>query len=80
MPGGPQPVEHEQRVKLAREIAGRALEVRGEHTLAIGLYGSTGRGTDGPYFDIEILCVLEPPTKTTTTSGYTARGRPRSIS
>ncbi len=59
MPGGPQPVEREQRLKLAREIADRARTVRGEHILAIGLYGSTARGTDGPYSDIEILCVLD---------------------
>jgi kanamycin nucleotidyltransferase len=59
MPGGPQPVEREQRLKLAREIADRAIAVRGQHILAIGLYGSIARGTDGPYSDIEILCVLD---------------------
>src|SRR5579863_7606575 len=61
MPGGPQPVEREQRMKLAREIAERALAIRAEHMLAIGLYVSTGRGADGPYSDIEILCVLDTP-------------------
>ena len=59
MPGGPQPVEREQRLNLAREIATRATEVRGKNMLAIGLYGSTARGIDGPYSDIEILCVLD---------------------
>lgn len=44
MPAGPQPVEREQRLHLAREIAARATEVRGEDILAIGLYGSTARG------------------------------------
>lgn len=61
MPGGPQPIEREQRLNLAREIADKALEVRGEDVLAIGLYGSIARGTDGPYSDIEILCVLDTP-------------------
>ncbi len=61
MPGGPQPIERKQRLQLAREIAARAIAVRGEHMLAIGLYGSTARGTDGPYSDIEILCVLDTP-------------------
>src|SRR5579863_3720244 len=58
MPGGPQPIEHEQRLNLAREIAARAVAVRGEHLLAIGVYGSTARCTDGPCSDLEILCVL----------------------
>ncbi len=61
MPGGPQPIEREQRLNLARVIAARAVAVREEHILAIGLYGSTARGTDGPYSDIEILCVLDTP-------------------
>src|SRR5579872_7131658 len=61
MPGGPQPIEREQRLKLAREIAARAVEVREKNILATGLYGSTARGTDGPYSDIEILCVLDTP-------------------
>src|SRR5579863_469480 len=59
MSGGPQPVKREQRLKIAREIAARAAEVRGKDMLASGLYGSTARGTDGPYSDIEILCVLD---------------------
>lgn len=61
MPGGPQPLEREQRLHLAKEIAARAAEVREKDMLAIGLYGSTARGTDGPYSDIEILCVLGTP-------------------
>ena len=43
---------------LARDIAARALEFHGSEVLAIGLYGSTGRGTDGPYSDVEVLCIL----------------------
>lgn len=58
MSGGPQPIAREQRLHLAREIADRALAARGNDVLAVGLYGSTARGTDGPYSDIEIMCVL----------------------
>lgn len=61
MSGGPQPIGREQRLHLAREIAARAVAIHGEHILAIGLYGSAARGTDGPYSDIEILCVLDTP-------------------
>ncbi len=59
MPEGPLSIEREQRLQLAREIVERALIVREKDVLAIGLYGSTARGTDGPYSDIEILCTLD---------------------
>lgn len=46
------------RLALAREIADRARTRCGDDLLAVGLYGSLARGDDGPYSDIEILCVL----------------------
>jgi kanamycin nucleotidyltransferase len=58
MTSGPQPISRAQRWALVEEIAGRVMEVHGDDVLAIGLYGSTARGTDGPYSDIEMLCVL----------------------
>ncbi len=58
MPGGPQPFTHAQRMARAEEIAGRVRAHYGARVLAVGLYGSTARGTDGPYSDIEIFCVL----------------------
>jgi kanamycin nucleotidyltransferase len=58
MPGGPQPMDHSHRLELAREIAGRFQAHYGESVLALGVYGSLARGTDGPYSDIELLCVL----------------------
>lgn len=58
MSGGPQPMTRRERLALAREIADRARASRSEDVLAVGLYGSTARGADGPYSDIEILCVL----------------------
>lgn len=59
MPGGPQPMTQRERVALAREIADRARASRGDDVLAMGIYGSVARGADGPYSDIEILCVLK---------------------
>ncbi|MFH1609753.1 MAG: kanamycin nucleotidyltransferase C-terminal domain-containing protein [Candidatus Bipolaricaulota bacterium] len=47
-----------ERLALAREITDRARASRGDGVLAVGLYGSTARGADGPCSDIEILCVL----------------------
>jgi kanamycin nucleotidyltransferase len=53
---GPQPFTHHERMARAQEIAAQfrtKLDV-----LAIGLYGSLARGTDGPYSDIEMYCVV----------------------
>lgn len=47
-----------ERLKIVDEIAERLHVVYGEQILAIGLYGSTARGEDGPYSDIEMFCVL----------------------
>ena len=58
MCGGPQPTDRAKRMALVREIADRVLTLYNERILAIGVYGSMARGTDGPYSDIEMLCVL----------------------
>jgi kanamycin nucleotidyltransferase len=58
MSTGPQPRSRAERLALAQEIFERALALHGDRLLAVGLYGSTARGTDGPYSDLEILCVL----------------------
>ena len=58
MRGGPQPMDRAKRMALVHEIADRVLTLYKERILAIGLYGSIARGTDGPYSDIEMLCVL----------------------
>jgi kanamycin nucleotidyltransferase len=55
---GPQPMSHAARLALAHEIAGRAVEACGDRLLAIGVYGSLARGADGPYSDIEMMCIL----------------------
>jgi kanamycin nucleotidyltransferase len=59
MPGGPQPMERERRLELAYRIAERVQRHYRERTLAVGIYGSLARGSDGPYSDIEMHCVLQ---------------------
>ena len=58
MSTGPQPRSRAERLALAQEIFERVLALQGDRLLAVGLYGSTARGTDGPYSDLEMLCVL----------------------
>jgi kanamycin nucleotidyltransferase len=57
----PQPQTREARLELARDIAARLREVHGGALKAIGIYGSTARGADGPYSDLEMWCVLRTP-------------------
>ena len=47
-----------RRLQLAHEIAARVHAHYGDAVLAIGVYGSVARGTDGPYSDIEMHCVV----------------------
>jgi kanamycin nucleotidyltransferase len=58
MPGGPQSMERERRLELAYRIAERVQRHYRERALAVGIYGSLARGSDGPYSDIEMHCVL----------------------
>jgi len=58
MPGGPQPMDRAARLDLAHNLARRLRQHYGERVLAIGAYGSLARGTDRPYSDIELHCVL----------------------
>lgn len=53
-----QPMDHQQRLRLAEKIAARLRERYGLSVKAIGLYGSLARNQDGPYSDIEMFCVL----------------------
>jgi len=59
MPGGPEAIERTRRLELAYEIAERAQRHYGGTVLAIALYGSLARGSDGPYSDIEMHCVVQ---------------------
>ncbi|MGC5772485.1 ANT(4')-I family aminoglycoside nucleotidyltransferase [Paenibacillus pabuli] len=55
---GPVNIPRNERIQTCNEIASRLHEVYGEKILAIGVYGSVSRGTDGPFSDIEMFCVL----------------------
>ncbi|CAC7780316.1 Kanamycin nucleotidyltransferase [Staphylococcus aureus] len=48
----------EERMKIVHEIKERILDKYGDDVKAIGVYGSLGRQTDGPYSDIEMMCVM----------------------
>lgn len=56
---GPVEISKSERFQTCQEIASRLQELYGEKVLAIGVYGSVSRGTDGPFSDIEMLCVLD---------------------
>jgi kanamycin nucleotidyltransferase len=58
MPGGPKPMERARRLELAYRIAEQVQRHYRERVLAVGIYGSLARGSDGPYSDIEMHCVL----------------------
>ncbi|WP_312113739.1 ANT(4')-I family aminoglycoside nucleotidyltransferase [Brevibacillus reuszeri] len=56
---GPVEISKRERFQTCQEIASRLHEVFKEKVLAIGVYGSVSRGTDGPFSDIEMFCVLD---------------------
>ncbi len=56
---GPEQMEHAQRMKLAEEIAQQLMAHFKKRVIAISIYGSLAKGTDGPYSDIEMDCVLD---------------------
>lgn len=55
---GPVKISRSERLETCHEIAKRLHEVFGDKIKAIGVYGSVSRGTDGPYSDTEMFCVL----------------------
>jgi kanamycin nucleotidyltransferase len=58
MPGGPQPFTPEQRRQRAQDIAQRFIRHYADNILAVGVYGSLAKTTDGPFSDIEMVCIL----------------------
>ncbi|USG68283.1 ANT(4')-I family aminoglycoside nucleotidyltransferase [Brevibacillus ruminantium] len=60
---GPVKISKSDRFQTCQEIAARLHEVYKNKILAIGVYGSVSRGTDGPFSDIEMFCVLEDSNK-----------------
>jgi kanamycin nucleotidyltransferase len=59
MQTGPQPFTHDERLARAEAIAAQFRAKFGKKIRAIGLYGSLARGTDGPYSDIEMFCIVK---------------------
>ena len=57
-PADPHPRTRKQRWALVRELAERACAQHGDDLLAVGVYGSLARQTDGPFSDTEMMCVL----------------------
>ncbi len=59
MSNGPQPLDGTVRRAHMYEIAAQIRAHYQEHLLALGVYGSLARGSDGPFSDIEMHCVLQ---------------------
>lgn len=58
MPIGPYAHSRAQRLEIADQLATQLKEFYGAELIGLGLYGSLARGSDGPYSDIEMFCVL----------------------
>jgi kanamycin nucleotidyltransferase len=43
---------------LAQRVMQRAFALYGQDVLAVGVYGSTARGDDGPYSDLEMMVIV----------------------
>lgn len=55
---GPQPLSRAERRRVLDEITFALKERFGRDLVALGAYGSTARGADRPYSDLELHCVL----------------------
>ena len=55
---GPQPQTHSDRLDNMQRIAAALQAHYGARLLALGVYGSMARGSDGPFSDIEMHCIL----------------------
>jgi kanamycin nucleotidyltransferase len=52
-------MNHEERWQVAQEICGRLVDRYGDQIRIGGVYGSTARGTDTPWSDLEMLFVVD---------------------
>lgn len=59
MEPGPAPIDHAERLQIADKIAENLKQQFKERVIAISIYGSLATGTDGPYSDIEMDCILD---------------------
>jgi len=58
---GPQRIDANQRRAVVDQIASRLTAAFGDSIIAVGLYGSTARGVDRDFSDVEMFCVLRNP-------------------
>lgn len=49
---------HDERWELALQIASQIQRHYGDQLVALGIYGSLARSTDGPFSDIEMHCII----------------------
>ena len=59
MKSGPQPISPEQRRRTLQTIEQALQSHYQDQLIALGVYGSLARGTDGPFSDIEMHCVIQ---------------------
>ena len=55
----PKRMDHAQSIQVAAEISEQLRSHFGDGVIAIGIYGSSTRSSDGPFSDIELHCVLD---------------------
>ncbi|MCB0030512.1 MAG: nucleotidyltransferase domain-containing protein, partial [Anaerolineales bacterium] len=55
---GPQPQNHADRLVLVQQLSDKLQLLYPDQVVAIALYGSMARQQDGPYSDIEMLCIV----------------------
>ena len=58
---GPKPQDHTNRLALVQQLSDRLQTIYGDRVVTIALYGSMARQQDGPYSDIELLCIISEP-------------------
>lgn len=58
---GPQPQNHADRLVLVQQLSDKLQLLYPDQVVAIALYGSMARQQDGPYSDIEMLCIVAEP-------------------
>src|SRR5436190_14054798 len=56
---GPQLQDRAARLRMVDKIVHDLHATHGDRIIAIGLYGSVAKGTDGPFSDIELFCVVQ---------------------
>jgi kanamycin nucleotidyltransferase len=59
MKRGPQPITPEQRRQMMQTISQMLQDHFQDQLIALGVYGSLARGTDGPFSDIEMHCIIQ---------------------